>query len=254
MASSVLLHELTRKEAGALAPEALLVLPVGAIEQHGPHLPVGTDYLTVEYLAREAANQAQQEIPILIAPTLPFGSSHHHLSFGGTMSLSTETYYRTLIDLCESMIISRFRSLVLLNGHGGNHELIQLVARDLAIKHDIKFAAMSYWTVAWDALIEVEAHKQNNLPGHAGSFETSEIMALRPELVREPRPHRDGVTDSDPQSFYAAYRDERHQWLEKINGYTDSPDQGDAARGKIYLAAIINSVSQAFVKFHKSGF
>ena len=100
MASSILLHELTRKEAGAVAPEALLVLPVGAIEQHGPHLPVGTDYLTVEYLAREAANQAQQEIPILIAPTLPFGSSHHHLSFGGTMSLSTETYYRTLLDLC----------------------------------------------------------------------------------------------------------------------------------------------------------
>jgi len=253
MASSILLHELTRKEAGAVAPEALLVLPVGAIEQHGPHLPVGTDYLTVEYLAREAANQAQQEIPILIAPTLPFGSSHHHLSFGGTMSLSTETYYRTLLDLGESMIISGFRSLVLLNGHGGNHELIQLVARDLAIKHKIKFAAMSYWTVAWDALIEVGAHKQSNLPGHAGSFETSEIMALRPELVREPRPHRDGVTDSDPQSFYTAYRDERHQWLEKINGYTDSPDQGDAERGKTYLAAIIKSVSQAFVKFHKSG-
>ena len=72
---------------------------------------------------------------------------------------------------------------MLINGHGGNHELIQLVARDLAIKHNVKFAAMSYWTVAWDALVEEGAHLSGNLPGHAGFYETSQIMALRPDLV-----------------------------------------------------------------------
>ena len=129
MNAPILLHELTREKARELAPHTLLVLPVGAVEQHGPHLPVGTDYLTVEHVARGAAEQAQKAISVLVAPTLPFGSSHHHLSFGGTLSLATETYYRVLADLGESMIVSGFRSLVLINGHGGNHELIQLVAR-----------------------------------------------------------------------------------------------------------------------------
>lgn len=252
MASSLLLHELTREDARAIAPKTLLVLPVGAVEQHGPHLPVGTDYLTIEHVARAAASQAREKISILVAPTLPFGSSHHHLSFGGTLSLSTKTYYQVLTDLSESMITSGFRSLVLLNGHGGNHELIQLVARDLAIKHEIKFAAMSYWNVAWDALVEVGAHHMGLLPGHAGIFETSQMMALYPDLIQEPRPHRDGVEGSDPRSFYGPYRIEQHRWLEKIDGYTDSPDQGDATRGRTYLKAVIRSVGQAFVEFQSS--
>ena len=253
MTSRILLHELTREKAREIAPHTLLVLPVGAVEQHGPHLPVGTDYLTVEHVARGAAEQAREKISVLVAPTLPFGSSHHHLSFGGTLSLGTETYYRALFDLGESMIISGFRSLVLLNGHGGNHELIQLVARDLAIKHDVKFAAMSYWTVAWDALVEEGAHLAGHLPGHAGIFETSQMMALHPDLVQEPRPHREGVQGTDPRSFYGPYRSEKHRFLEDLDGYTDSPDQGDAARGKAYLAAVIRSVGQAWVEFHGSG-
>ena len=253
MDSHLLLHELTREKARELAPQTLLVLPVGAVEQHGPHLPVGTDYLTVEHVTRCAAEQAQETISVLVAPTLPFGSSHHHLSFGGTLSLATETYYRVLADLGESMIVSGFRSLVLINGHGGNHELIQLVARDLAIKHNVKFAAMSYWTVAWDALVAEGAHLKGHLPGHAGYYETSQIMALRPDLVVEPLPHRDGVAGSDPRSFYGPYRSEKHRFLEDLDGYTDSPDQGDAEQGKAYLAAVIRSVGQAFVEFHKSG-
>lgn len=253
MNAPILLHELTRDKARELAPQTLLVLPVGAVEQHGPHLPVGTDFLTIEHVARGAAEQAGKTISVLVAPTLPFGSSHHHLSFGGTMSLATETYYRVLADLGESMIVSGFRSLVLLNGHGGNHELTELVARDLAIKHDVKFAAMSYWTVAWDALVEVGAHQSGHLPGHAGFYETSQIMALRPDLVVEPLPHRDGVEGSDPRSFYGPYRAEKHRFLEDLDGYTDSPDQGDEDRGKTYLAAVVHSVARALVEFHKSG-
>ena len=253
MNAPILLHELTREKARELAPHTLLVLPVGAVEQHGPHLPVGTDYLTVEHVARGAAEQAQKAISVLVAPTLPFGSSHHHLSFGGTLSLATETYYRVLADLGESMIVSGFRSLVLINGHGGNHELIQLVARDLAIKHEVKFAAMSYWTVAWDALVDEGAHLSGHLPGHAGFYETSQIMALRPDLVVEPLPHREGVEGSDPRSFYGPYRSEKHRFLEDLDGYTDSPDRAHADRGKAYLAAVVRSVGQALVEFHKSG-
>src|SRR5262249_26449223 len=148
----LLLEELNREEARSVANETLVVFPVGALEQHGPHLPVGTDYFTVQHLARAAAAEIAGEFPVVVTPTLPFGSSHHHLPFGGTMSLSTDTYFRILYDLVESLIIGGFRSIFILNGHGGNHEVIQLVVRDLALKHPSRLGAASYWTVAWDAL------------------------------------------------------------------------------------------------------
>src|SRR5438034_8081666 len=93
----LLFEELTREELCAAAPDTLAILPVGATEQHGPHLPVGTDRFTVEHIARAAAAEAAGRIPVLVAPTLPFGSSHHHLPFGGTLSLGTETYYHVLV-------------------------------------------------------------------------------------------------------------------------------------------------------------
>ncbi len=245
-----MLHELTREEARAIAPTTLLLFPVGATEQHGPHLPVGTDFMTIEYIARAAAAEAAKAIPVLVAPTLPFGSSHHHLPFGGTMSVCTDSYYRVLSDLVESLIICGFRSIFILNGHGGNHELIQLVARDLARRHEARLAAASYWTLAWDALVELGAHLPGRLPGHAGAYETSQMLALRPDLVREPRPHRDGVTASDPRSFYRPYRVETHGFWQGIDGYTDSPDRGDCARGREYLAAVVKSVAKALSGFY----
>jgi creatinine amidohydrolase len=250
MPSRLLLQELTRTEARKVAADTLIVWPVGAVEQHGPHLPVGTDYLTVEALTRQAAEKASSRIPVLVAPTLPFGSSHHHLPFGGTMSLGTEAYYRIAYELGESLIISGFRKIFIVNGHGGNNELLQLVARDLALKHPASVAAASYWTVAWDALVALDAHKPGRLPGHAGAFETSMILALRPELVQEPRPHRDNVVGSDPRSFYRPYRAEHHGSWQAIDGYSDSPDRGDATRGQAYFAAVVDSLAAAMIEFN----
>src|SRR3954462_7513286 len=96
-----LFSEMNRDEVRAMALTALAVIPIGATEQHGPHLATGMDYFTVESLAREAAAIASAQIPILVAPAPPFGSSHHHFVCGGTLSLSTDTYYRVLYELVE---------------------------------------------------------------------------------------------------------------------------------------------------------
>ena len=245
----LLFEELTREELRTMAPDALVILPVGAVEQHGPHLPVGTDYFVVEHVARAAAAELARDVPALVAPTMPFGSSHHHLPFGGTLSLSTATYYRVLYDLAESLILDGFRRIFMLNGHGGNHELIQLVARDLALKHAAHLAAASYWTIAWDALVEAQAHIQAGLPGHAGAFETALVLALRPELVREPRPHRDNPAGSDPRSFTSPYRAELHGAWQQIEGYTDSPDRATVQQGEAYLATIVGEVTRALREF-----
>lgn len=252
MPTHLLLEEMTRDEANAAAAAgALVVWPLGATEQHGPHLPVGTDTMTVESLVRRAAGQASQSMPVVVTPSMPFGSSHHHVPFGGTMSLGTEAYYRVIYDLTESLILSGFRRIFLINGHGGNHELVQLVARDLALLHPVSIAAASYWTVAWDALVKLEAHVNCRFPGHAGKFETSNIMALRPDLIRSPLPHRNEVASTDPRGFVRPYRAEHAGAWQKIDGYTDSPDQAQLELGCAWLDATVEALAGAMVEFHQ---
>jgi creatinine amidohydrolase len=250
MSNYQLFQELTRTEAKNLGPEAVLLFPVGATEQHGPHLPVGTDHFAVEKIARAAAQVAAAQVLVVVAPTLPFGSSQHHVPFGGTMSFSTETYYRVLLDLCEAMIHGAWRRIFILNGHGGNHEIVQLVARDLALKYPVQMAAASYWNIAWDKFVEAEAHIGARLPGHAGFFETSVVMALRPDLVREPRPQRDNIPDSDPRGFARPVRIETHGSWQQMDGYTDSPARATAERGRTFLDVAAQTVGEALVSFY----
>jgi creatinine amidohydrolase len=246
-----LFTEMNREQLKAEAGGALAILPIGATEQHGPHLPTGTDFFTVEAVAREAAQQMPEEIPVIVAPTLPFGSSHHHFIFGATMSLSTETYYRVLCELVESLVTDGFKRIFLVNGHGGNHELAELAARDMALRHPVRVAAGSYWRIAWSDLIAVDAHLGRRLPGHAGDFETSMMMSLRPELVPSKRPHRDGEFETDPAPLHP-YRAESHGWWKEINGFTDSPALGTAEKGAIFRAAVVKGLARAFVEFYRS--
>jgi creatinine amidohydrolase len=247
--SRFLLHEITRGEAARRAPGALAVLPVGATEQHGPHLPLGTDFLIVEHVTREAAREARARIDVLVAPTFQTGSSHHHLPFGGTISLSTERYYVVLRDMTETLILSGFRRVFIVNGHGGNHELIQLVVRDLALLHRCNLAAASYWDLAREPLAEHAPKLRERLPGHAGVFETSLIMALRPELVANPLPHRTAEELARTAMPTVPFRGERHGFWQSIDGFTDSPDKASAERGQRWLEITVAAVAAEIVRF-----
>jgi creatinine amidohydrolase len=247
-----LFAEMNREQLKAAAGESLAVLPIGATEQHGPHLPTGTDVFAVEAVSREAAAQASADVPIVVTPTLPFGSSHHHFAFGATLSLSTETYLRVLCDLIESLITDGFKCIFIVNGHGGNHELAQLAARDMALRHPVRVAAGSYWNITWRDLVAVDAHRGRRLPGHAGDFETSLILSLRPDLVSAERPHREGEFETDATGSQAPYRDERHGWWSDINGFTDSPDRAVPSNGARFRAAVVAGLARAFVEFYRS--
>lgn len=232
---------------GLAAAGALVVVPLGATEQHGPHLATGTDWFTVDAVAHEAARLAAADgLNVVVTPALPFGSSDHHLIFGGTVSLRTETYLQVLKDMLRSLALDGFQRVFLLNGHGGNQELAELAVRDAAGEFPLQASAASYWTIAWDALIAAGAHHGRNLPGHAGDFETSMMLGLKPELTPGPLPHRDTPGDGDPRPRNR-WRTEQHGSWRAINGHTDSPDQADAARGREHFAIIAREVAAAFV-------
>lgn len=247
----LLLNQLTRTEAREIAERALVVLPTGATEQHGPHLPIGTDSMAVETIARSAAERLRPAIPVLVAPTLSYGSSPHHLPFGGTMSVSTETYYRLIGDLLESLAQSGFRRIFIVNGHGGNSELVQLAARDVALRRSIAVAAGSYWTIAWEQLRAAGAGDVGHLPGHAGAFETALIAALHPELVREPRPSRELAPHTNPPMPADPYRTEIHGFWQSIDGYSDSPALAAATDGQRFLETAITGVAAALKEWYE---
>jgi creatinine amidohydrolase len=245
----LLFNEITRSEAAERAPGALVVVPVAATEQHGPHLPLGTDTFLVETVARQAAAQAASEIDVLVTPTLAVGASHHHFPFGGTLSMASETYYRAVRDVVTSLIRDGFQRVFVINGHGGNHELIQVVVRDLVLEYQANLAAASYWDLARAALAEQAPEVTGRLPGHAGYFETAMVMAIRPDLVRPPLPQRSAEEISRAAVPSTPYRLERSGHWASIGGHTDSPLEATPEGGQRLLGIVVPAVADSFLEF-----
>ncbi|MDQ3657152.1 MAG: creatininase family protein, partial [Chloroflexota bacterium] len=220
-------------------------------EQHGPHLATGHDSFTVTGIAHRAAEAAGPTTSIVLAPTLAFGSSHHHLPFGGTLSLSTETYYRVVRDLVDSMIIGGARRIFLLNGHGGNQELNQLVARDAALAQPadqpVAIAAASYWQLAAASLAADPGLQEFPAPGHAGRFETATMLAMTPGRVREPRAERD--RDPYQAEIVPGARVEITNAWSTFDGYTDFPHLATVELGETILGHVIRDVAAALTAF-----
>lgn len=246
----LLFNELDRTALAELAPTSMVVLPVGATEQHGPHLVTGTDTFAVEAISRAAAVRAGDSGSIVVAPTLPFGSSDHHLAFGGTLSLGTQTYYAVIRDLVASLITDGFKKILIVNGHGGNHEIVQLAARDLALIHPVQIGALSYWQPAQGKLDGAWAGKPGHPPpGHAGEFETSVVMHLRPDLPPNESPSRTTEEIEALPPRVVGWRLERNDWWKQIDGYTDSPAAATADAGERFVEIVVDALAGVMREF-----
>jgi len=243
------LVEMTRSEANDAGPESLLVFPLGATEQHGPHLPVGTDSMLVEAVAERAVQALRDSIPAVLAPTLPVGSSAHHIPFGGTLSMTSLSFYGVLMDLGRSAASAGFRRMFFLNGHGGNHEIAQVAARDLGLELPIAVGSGSWWAMAYDALAEAGNPTIRTIPGHAGAFETAAMMAMAGHLVREQRPSRPDQGAVTPP-FRSDYRTEIHGSWKAIDGFTDNPAGATEELGVRFLTVAAAKVAADLGSFY----
>lgn len=251
MTANVLLSDLTREEIGRIAPDATVVLPTAAIEQHGPHLPIQTDTLITAAICEQAARLASQQTPVYVAPVIQFGSSHHHFPYPGVVSLTTNTFMQVVRELCESLISSGFHRLAIINGHGRNDPAIRTVAGDISLEHPISIAAASYWTLANPSLAEESARLGlRSVPGHAGAFETALVLALRPELVASKR--YPAALHHAPQLFDPATRPNVIRAGQRLGtgpGYTDDPASATAEQGQRLLELISAQVASFLVEF-----
>jgi creatinine amidohydrolase/Fe(II)-dependent formamide hydrolase-like protein len=175
-----LLGELTWPEARNRFQEVdVALLPVGSIEQHGPHLPLDIDAFDAEYLALKVAETCEDPKP-LVLPLVPYGVSYHHEDFSGTISVSPETLSQLVYDIGMSLARHGITKLVIINGHGGNgpalHFAAQMINRDAHIFTCVDSGETS------DPDINAMIETPNDV--HAGEIETSTALAVRPELVR----------------------------------------------------------------------
>lgn len=188
------------------AADALVIIPVASLEQHGPHLATGVDILCATAVAeRTAAIIAAAGEPVVVTPCIWTGLAEHHMEFGGTVTLDYDAFAAVIRGVVRSAARCGFKRVMLLNGHGGNAEAVAVAASELATEFGIAIAAGTYWHMIGDAFAPILEVQPSVM--HACEAETSMIMALSPESIRRERlaeahgPHTTRV-EGQPSALY----------------------------------------------------
>ncbi len=168
----------------------IAVLPLGATEQHGPHLPLSVDANLAHSMVQAATPHLPPDLPVLFLPVQRVGYSPEHAAFAGTLSLKAETVIHLWTDIAESVLASGVRKLVLFNTHGGNTGLMDVVARDWRNRLGMLVYSTSWFNLPLlepdgrDAMERIPAAEQR-FGVHGGQAETAMMLALKPRLVRQ---------------------------------------------------------------------
>ena len=176
----MLFEELTTTEMKEkVSDKSVAIFPIGAIEEHGPHLPLSTDCLQPEHVANKVAKKLEN---VFVLPILKYGQCSSTKNFPGTITLRFETLEMIVEDIIRELHRTGFRNVVVLSGHAGRVHMtaIKLAASRVLEDHDMKLMVLSDYDIAYK-MDEIEIPEND---GHAGMIETSRIMAIRPDLVK----------------------------------------------------------------------
>ncbi|MFS8201170.1 creatininase family protein [Streptomyces sp. CWNU-52B] len=219
---------------GAGVARQIAVLPVGSFEQHGPYLPLSTDTLVACAISREVASA----FPVHLLPPVTISCSHEHAAWPGTVSISSVTLHAVVRDIADSLRRSGVDTLVMINGHGGNYVLGNVVQESSAAGARMAlFPAVEDWETAREAA-GVETSLLTDM--HAGEIETSILLHTNPEFLRPGYETSDSVAD-----------DRRHLLTLGMSAYTGSgvigrPSRASAEKGKELLASLADSFGAYF--------
>jgi creatinine amidohydrolase len=211
--------------------DAVIVLaPVAACEQHSRHLPTITDTLLVTAVAEGV--EAKMPHAVLLLPTLWLGASSHHLRFGATLSAEVDTHSTLLCELLTPLLEDGYHRVLVLNGHGGNTDTIHTALRRLQPRFRSRIlCGAAYWELAETEMAALADGPRKTM-GHACEFETSMVLALRPDLVRRAEIKDDPPTD-DPALRGVFLPDDMFQKTD--HGCVGYPERASPEKGKTII-------------------
>jgi creatinine amidohydrolase len=248
----MLLQEMTWPEIGNLSRDIPVLMPVAALEQHGRHMPVFTDSMLLGEVVRRVGEAMKDRV--LIAPVMWLGNSHHHLDFQGTLSASPRVYLDLLNDMAENVIAHGFRRIVFINGHGGNATPGKQAVFEIRQRHRDRSDLLLLFGAYWD-----QANPNGGRPdlvqsqmGHACEWETSMMLRLAPQLVRD-------HTRTEPVPFGFGFEPAYRGWVTKDRtqpGHIGHPKEATADKGEYlfatYAAGVIKLLEQVIAWDGKS--
>lgn len=227
---------------------AIAVQPVAAIEQHGPHLPVSVDYCVNSRILDAALALLPAEAPVLVLPIQSVGKSDEHNRFPGTLSITAESLIRHWNEIGDSVARAGVRRFVFFNSHGGNPPVMDIVARDLRVRHGMLAVSASWWDLVdletWFDPMEV----RHGI--HGGEIETSMMLHLRPELVdmgkaenfasfgRDMAKNFKRLSPTSPPSFAWETQDLN------VSGAVGNASGADAERGRQVIEAAARGLTE----------
>jgi creatinine amidohydrolase len=220
--------------------KAMVILPIAALEQHGPHLPVEVDSRLAETIAlRTARKVAARGEDALVLPVVWTGISEHHMSFGGTITLDLAAFGAVIEGICRSLIRHGFRRIVLLNAHGGNENALRTLTDELTPKLGVPIVQFTYWHAA--AVRIAELLEAQTALMHACEAETSMMMAVRPDLVAADRiPLAKANQTPNPEPGLYRWRTIAAR---SASGVIGNPEVASAAKGEKLLEAISDTLA-----------
>ncbi len=230
------------------------LLPIGSVEQHGPHLPLATDDLILTKVmqgvieaddARRAdvePSAVKKEADVLCLPPMLFGNSHEHYSFPGTISLSCSTLVRLVEDILASIHEHGFKKLIIFNSHGGNTDLIKAYAQEWEQRFQIKVYLISLWSDLYSDDKETPVFASDaSVDFHAGERETALLMHYNSGLVKEELISSEINRDIDFKSYYTGWQTGE---ISQGNGTLGYPTYATKEKGEVYAQFLIERTSE----------
>lgn len=244
----------TEIESMADKNNVVILQPIGAIEQHGPHLPLIVDAAIATAVTGQALAQLNDNIPAYALPTIYYGKSNEHWHFPGTITLSSQTLTALLMELGESLYRAGFRKLAFINAHGGQPQILEMVARDLHQQYeDFSVFPLFVWRVP-NIAGKLLNPKELELGIHAGDAETSLMLSLLPEQVKMEKAVCEYPQGLPENSLLSMEGNLAFAWV--IKDLTQSGVLGDATvatkeKGDRILASLVNSWVQVIEDLYK---
>jgi len=241
--------------AGLDLARCIAVLPVAAIEQHGPHLPLNVDTTLVEGVIAAALPQLPADLQVLFLPTQAVGLSPEHAAFAGTLTLKAETVMRLWTELAESVAATGVKKLVLLNSHGGQVGLLDVVARDLRARLGLLVYSVNWFNLPLldergASVSDLFSADEHRFGIHAGEIETSMMLALKPDQVDMTKAQNFRSTSQDRAEKFSLLGDGKSAKLAwQMQDYNPHGAVGNAAaataeRGRAVLKAAGRSLAK----------